>query len=77
MKSNATLQSCAAAVLAIALVGCQSAAMMPTDSCKPPAPQLEYYDTDDGGVYYPPRSDVNLMLYIEQLNNCIDLRESA
>lgn len=55
--------------LAIAVVGCQSASVIPSD-CHVWAPQLEYYTTDDGGVYYPPRSVTNLMLYIEQLNSC-------
>ncbi|WP_337971049.1 hypothetical protein [Vibrio navarrensis] len=31
-----------------------------------------YYADDEGGVYYPKRSVDNLMIYIEQLNDCID-----
>lgn len=61
------------------LVGCESIAIPPqitqtsAISCKPVAPQIEwYYADDDGGVYYPARSVVNMMIYIEQLNDCID-----
>ncbi|EGR2081297.1 hypothetical protein QXB71_000638 [Vibrio cholerae] len=63
-----------ASCLVMPLVGCESIATQTHPvSCKPIAPQLEwYYADDEGGVYYPKRSVDNLMIYIEQLNDCID-----
>ena len=59
--------------LVLALVGCQSMAMTHHPvNCKPTPPQLEWYNADHDGVYYPSRSVTNLQLYIEQLNHCID-----
>ena len=51
---------------------------MPIDvvDCKPAAPQLESYTVDEGGIYYPERSLTNLMIYIEQLNECIDYHQA-
>ncbi|GAB6263239.1 hypothetical protein [Photobacterium sp. R1] len=53
------------------LAGCQSTGKTSV-SCKPVAPQLEWYTTPDGGVYYPKRAFTNLNLYIEALNMCVD-----
>ncbi|HFQ4959215.1 TPA: hypothetical protein ACGUPM_002668 [Vibrio vulnificus] len=62
--------------LAIVLAGCQSLPVPSpaTDfySCKPTPPQLEWYEVEEGGVYYPKRAFTNLQLYIEDLNDCID-----
>lgn len=68
--------------LVLVLGGCQSLAQItpPTTSdwenCKPAAPQLESYTVEEGGIYYPKRSLINLMLYIEQLNDCIDYHQA-
>ncbi|WP_412497278.1 hypothetical protein [Vibrio fluvialis] len=45
--------------------------------CKPVPPQLEWYQVDEGGVFYPERAYQNLMMYIEALNNCIDDHQSG
>lgn len=63
--------------LALALAACSSIQSAITPSqisyCKPVAPQLEWYEVGDNeGIYYPNRSVENLMIYIEQLNDCID-----
>lgn len=62
--------------LVIALAGCQSMSraiqIQSAKSCKPTAPLLEWYEVDEGGVYYPKRSFTNLQLYIEDLNDCIN-----
>ncbi|KDM92886.1 hypothetical protein [Photobacterium galatheae] len=52
------------------LAGCQLTGKTSV-SCKPVAPQLEWYTTPDGGVYYPKQSFTNLNLYIEALNMCV------
>ncbi|PSW53032.1 hypothetical protein [Photobacterium leiognathi] len=69
MKSKTTRLMLIAIPLALVLVGCQSPRNTPSD-CQAWAPQLEYYTTDDGGVYYPAKSATNLMLYIDSLKQC-------
>lgn len=59
--------------LVLAVGGCATSRDVFVPPCKPIAPVLEWYEHDDqGGIYYPERSVTNLMLYIEQLNDCID-----
>ncbi|GAA4879904.1 hypothetical protein GCM10023333_12520 [Ferrimonas pelagia] len=43
----------------------------PAIDCCPQAPSLEWYQTNDGGAFYPRQSHINLQLYIEALDNCI------
>ena len=66
-------------VSVLVLGGCQSiprATPIDLHHCKPAAPLLESYQVDGGGLYYPERSVTNLMLYIEQLNQCIDYHQA-
>lgn len=61
----------------VVLGGCQSTSILTpsgTDfhNCKPMPPQLEWYEVEEGGVYYPKRAFTNLQFYIEDLNDCID-----
>lgn len=62
--------------LVLVLGGCQVLTAKPTSinsfSCIPIAPSLEWYEHEGGGIYYPERSVENLMVYIEQLNDCIN-----
>ncbi|CAH8235288.1 hypothetical protein [Vibrio aestuarianus] len=75
MKLSRTMLKLAilsASVLALAACNSvQSVTPNQINACKPVAPQLEWYDVEVG-IYYPERSVDNLMLYIEQLNDCID-----
>lgn len=63
-------------VLVTVLAACSSIQSQITPSlidCKPVSPKLEWYEVGDNeGIYYPNRSVENLMIYIEQLNDCID-----
>ncbi|CAH0531224.1 hypothetical protein VHP8226_04161 [Vibrio hippocampi] len=82
MVSSKTLKVAIVSALVLVAGGCQSLAQttpaMPIDvvDCKPAAPQLESYTVDEGGIYYPKRSLTNLMIYIEQLNACIDYHQA-
>ncbi|EIU6870665.1 hypothetical protein L5169_004802 [Vibrio parahaemolyticus] len=64
---------------ALVLVGCQSSQMIARPDyfdCKPTAPQLEWYEVEDDGIYYPQQSVTNMQLYIEDLNRCIDYHQA-
>lgn len=63
----------------LAMAACQSTTMMASPDfvdCKPTAPQLEWYEVDGEGIYYPKRSVTNMQLYIEDLNRCIDYHQA-
>ncbi len=72
MRLRKTLRLLTPIALVLALGGCALSAI---PSCKPVAPALEWYEHEGGGIYYPERSVTNLMLYIEQLNDCIDYHQ--
>ncbi len=79
MKSKTILIAAMLSASVIPLGGCQSLDQMlaipiksESVSCSPVAPQLEWYEVAEGGVYYPKRSFTNLQLYIQELNDCID-----
>ncbi|HAS6087745.1 hypothetical protein [Vibrio vulnificus] len=65
--------------LVLVLAACQSTSMTTAPErmgCKPLPPQLEWYEANGDGVYYPKRSVINLQLYIDALNNCIDYHQT-
>ena len=39
-------------------------------SCDPTPPKIEWYETDDGGIYYPKESASELLNYIYDLKEC-------
>lgn len=64
---------------ALALAACQSTPMIAIPDyvdCKPTPPQLDWYEVDGGGIYYPQKSVTNMQLYIEGLNHCIDYHQA-
>ncbi|MDF4644929.1 hypothetical protein P3488_10460 [Vibrio parahaemolyticus] len=70
--SSKMLKAAMLSGLALVVGGCATSRDVFAPSCKPVAPVLEWYENGQGGIYYPERSVTNLMLYIEQLNDCID-----
>ncbi len=70
--SSKMLKAAMLSGLVLVVGGCATSSDVFAPPCKPVAPALEWYEHDQGGIYYPERSVTNLMLYIEQLNNCID-----
>ncbi|WP_447039646.1 hypothetical protein [Vibrio alginolyticus] len=70
--SSKMLKAAMLSALVLVVGGCATSRDVFVPPCKPAAPVLEWYENDQGGTYYPERSVTNLMLYIEQLNDCID-----
>ncbi|MGX9996666.1 hypothetical protein [Vibrio sp. JZG120] len=70
--SSKMLKAAMLSGLVLVVGGCATTRDVFAPPCKPAAPVLEWYEPDQGGIYYPERSVTNLMLYIEQLNDCID-----
>jgi len=44
--------------------------MLPKSPCDPTPPTLEWYETQDGGIYYPKESAAQLLNYIHDLKEC-------
>lgn len=68
------LQKLIASCLGLVLVGCTSMQMLPRTEpmCDPTPPKIEWYEAQDGGVYYTRTGAGELLNYIHDLKECIE-----